>query len=183
MNIFIGCGSEDVLDKFTKNSRELIDRLSTIEGLNLCFGAYNQGLMGYAYDAFKKNNKKVCGITLNTYKDQLDMLNCDEEILVETTMDRMKEIYNKSDIMLFLPGGVGTYAEILSSIEESRTKEDRKLLILYNDEFFFTPLIKEMYWLFENKFAKKSIGEYIRIESVDDEVYRLIEKEKELWKN
>lgn len=183
MNIFVGCSSEEVLEKFNKNSLELINKIAEIPDVNLVFGAYNQGMMGEVYNTFKKNNKKITGVTLNLYKDQLNYINCDSTVLVNTTMEKMKEIYQKSDIMLFLPGGIGTYTELLSSIEESRTKEDNKLMIIYNDEFFYTPLIKEMYWLFENKFSKKSIGEYIRIESVDEEIVKLIEKEIEQWKN
>lgn len=183
MNIFIGCGSEKVDEKYRKNSLELIEKIAKIPEVDLVFGAYNQGMMGEVYNTFKKYNKKVCGITLNLYKNQLDYLNCDSTLIVDTTMERIKEIYQRSDIMIFLPGGIGTYAELLSSIEESRTKEDKKLMILYNDEFFYTPLIKEMYWLFENKFSKKSIGEYIRIESVDEEIVRIIEKEIKLWNN
>ena len=183
MNIFIGCASEDIDDSFNKNSLSLINEIAKIKDVNLVFGAYHNGLMGKCYEIFKDNNKKVTGITLNLYKDQLDDLELDNEVLVETSMDRMREIYQKSDVLLFLPGGLGTYTEILSSIEESRTKEDDKLIILYNDDFFYSPLIKEMFWLYEKKFAKKSIGEYVRIESKEEEIVKLIEKERELWNN
>ena len=128
MNVFIGCGSEIVDDKFYKNSLSLVAKLAAIEDINLVFGAYHNGLMGSCYDIFKNHNKKVCGVTLKIYKDRLDDLDLDETIIVETSMDRMREIYQKSDVLLFLPGGLGTYTEILSSIEESRTKEDNKLI-------------------------------------------------------
>ena len=183
MNVFIGCGSEIVDDKFYKNSWSLVAKLAAIEDINLVFGAYHNGIMGSCYDIFKNHNKKVCGVTVKIYKDQLDDLDLDEAVIVETSMDRMREIYQKSDVLLFLPGGLGTYTEILSSIEESRTKEDDKLIILYNDDFFYSPLIKEMFWLYEKKFAKKSIGEYVRIESKEEEIVKLIEKERELWNN
>ena len=183
MNIFIGCASEDIDDSFNKNSLSLINEIAKIKDVNLVFVAYHNGLMGKCYEIFKDNNKKVTGITLNLYKDQLDDLELDEAVLVETSMDRMREIYNKSDIMLFLPGGIGTYTELFSSIEEHRTKEDNKLLILYNDDFFYTPIIKELYWLYEKKFVKKSIGEYVNIESRMEDIIKLIEKEIKLWKN
>ena len=183
MNIFIGCGSLVVDEKFNRNSIKLIKKIASIEDINLVFGAYNQGMMGICYDVFKQNNKKITGITLDIYKDQLNDLECNQEIIVETTMDRMKEIYKNSDVLLFLPGGLGTYTEIFSAIEETRTKNDNKLLIMYNDGFFFTPMIREMYHLFENKFIQKSIGKYCKIESNEEEIVRLIEKEQNLWKN
>lgn len=179
MNIFIGCGSEIVEDKFYKNSLSLITKIASLDNVSLVFGAYHHGLMGSCYDIFKNHGKKITGITLECYRKQLEDLELDEEVVVETSMDRMREIYQKSDIMVFTPGGLGTYAEILSSIEELRTKEEEKLIILYNDDFFYTPLIKEMYWLYENKFNSKNISEYCRIESKEEEIVRLIEKEKE----
>ncbi len=179
MNIFIGCGSEIVEDKFYKNSLSLITKIASLDNVNLVFGAYHHGLMGSCYDIFKNHQKKIIGITLNCYQEQLDELELDETIVVETSMDRTREIYQKSDIMIFIPGGLGTHAEILSSIEELRTKEEDKLIILYNDDFFYTPFIKEMYWLYENKFNSKNISEYCRIESKEEEIVRLIEKEME----
>lgn len=183
MNIFIGCGSEIVDDKFYKNSISLVEKISRIPGVNLVFGGYRHGMMGTCYDLFKNHNKKVTAVTLNVYKEQLNEMDCNESHLVETSMDRTREIYEKSDVILFLPGGVGTYTEIMACIEESRTKEDNKMIIIYNDEFFYTPLIKEMYWLYEKKFVSKSIGEYCRIESVEEEIVKIIEKENEKWKN
>lgn len=180
MNIFIGCGSEIVDDKFYKNSLSLITKLANLENVHLVFDACHNGLMGSCYDVFKNHNKKVTGITLKCYKDQLEDLDLNETIIVDTSMDRMREIYQKSDVLLFLPGGIGTYAEIFSAIEESRTKDDKKTIILYNDDFFYTPVIKEMYWLYEKGFVKRSIGEYCRIESKEEEIVRLIEKEMEL---
>lgn len=177
MNIFIGCGSEIVDDKFYKNSLSLITKLANMENVHLVFGAYHNGFLGSCYDIFKNHGKKIMGITLKCYKDQLDDLELNETIIVDTSMDRMREIYQKSDVLLFLPGGLGTYAEILSTIEESRTKDDQKTIILYNDDFFYTPLIKEMYWLYEKGFVKRSIGEYCRIESKEEEIIKLIEKE------
>ena len=181
MNIFIGCGSEIVDEKFNNNSLELIDEIAKITNINLVFGAYHNALMGDCYDIFKNNNRKITGVTLDIYKEQLNDLNCDKEIITTTTMDRMKEIYKNSDILLFLPGGIGTYTEILSCIEEHRTKQDNKLLIIYNDKFFYTPFFKEMYYLFENKFTSKSIGEYCRIESNKSDIINLIKEEKKLW--
>ena len=59
MNVFIGCGSEIVDDKFYKNSLSLVAKLAAIEDINLVFGAYHNGLMGSCYDIFKNHNNLV----------------------------------------------------------------------------------------------------------------------------
>lgn len=184
MNIFVSCTSEKVDDQFLKRSLFLITEIAKIKDLNLVFCASNHGVMKSFYEIFKNHEKKVTGIALHSYKNQLDNLELDQAIFVKTSMERMIEVYEKSDIFLFLPGGIETYTELLSCIEEHQTRGDQKLLIIYNDDFFYTPFIKEMYQLYERKFVPKSIGEYVRIESREEEIVKLIEKEKELlWKN
>lgn len=177
MNLFIGCSATGTDEEIINRSKLLISSIATLENVDLVFGAYNKSIMGICYEEFKKNGKKIIGVTTKKYEKDINAMDLDEVIIADTTMDRSKQIYEKSDVLLFLPGGIGTYSEILAAIEEHKTKKDNKLLILYNDNFFYTPFIKEMYKLYESKFIEKSIGEYIRIESINDEIIKLIEKE------
>ena len=173
MRIFIGCGSEEVDEKYLKNSKELVSKLAKEKDMNLAFGAYDHGMMGYVYHEFLKNKKNILGVTINQYEDQLDELDCEKKYAVETTMDRARELYNSSDVILLLPGGYGTYTELFCVLEEHRTKLDDKLIILYNDDFFYTPIIEELYHLYEKRFSSKNISDFIHIESNKEEIIKL----------
>ena len=88
----------------------------------------------------------------------------------------MRELYHHCDKILLLPGGLGTYTELFCSIEEHRTMMDDKEIILYNDGFFYTPLIEELYHLFERGFSSKNVSEFLHIESDQEEILKLIKK-------
>ena len=64
MNLFIGCSSSKIDDKYSILSKELIDDISKIENIDLVFGASNSGLMGDVYNSFLNNNKKITGVII-----------------------------------------------------------------------------------------------------------------------
>ena len=179
MRLFIGCGSEKVDEKYLENSKKLVEKLASIKDVNLSFGAYDHGMMGFVYHTFLDNHKNIMGVTIDLYKDQFEELECDEEIVVDTTMDRAKTLYQKSDVILLLPGGLGTYTELFCMLEEHRTIMDNKKIILYNDNFFYTPLLEELYHLYENHFSSKNVGELISIESDPEEIIKMIKESRE----
>ena len=176
MRIFIGCSSEIVDDQYLENSRKLVQKIAAMEDVDLAFGAYNHGMMGEVYHAFLKQHKDILGVTVDLYKKQLTELECDNSIVVETTMEREKELYNHSDVILFLPGGLGTYAEIFSMLEEHRTKMDDKKIILFNDGFFYTPLLERLDYLYREHFSSKNVDELIDIEIDLEEIIKKIQK-------
>ena len=97
--------------------------------------------MGIAYRVAKQNNRKVIGIAPEIYKEDFKELDCDKEILTKNVNDRTDELINNSDILIFLPGGIGTLYELMTAIEMKRSKEFDKPIILYNATGFFDDII------------------------------------------
>lgn len=184
MKLFIGTTSKENIDKtYTEDSKNLIKELATIDNIELIYGAWNKGLLGFAYQEFAKNNRKITGV-ITTYHKENDLKEklCDEEITVSTTTERFEKIYQNSDILLFLPGGIGTLSEILSAIEEQRIQNQKKKIILYNTGYFYTPLLEELYRLYKLGFIEEHPTDYITIESQKEEIIKLIKEEKQKWK-
>lgn len=180
MNVFVATSARDeVLDKYGNICLELLEEVASLEHTNLVFGAYGYGLMGKAYDIFKKHKKKIIGVAPNAYKSDFEKVPCDEEILTTSSMTRLEKIYEKSDVLLFLPGGLGTYSELFSCLEEMKSNPGKKIIV-YNVDFFFSPMLEEMYNLYCQGFLEKNLGEYILISNSKEEI---IEKLKESEKN
>jgi len=179
MNIFIGCSARENIDnKYIESSKSITNKIASINNVDLVFGAYYKGIMSICYDEFKRNNKKVIGITPKIYENDLKLINCDEVIITDTTMERFNEIYKKSNVFLFLPGGIGTLSELFNVMEENIANNDNKLIIVYNKDFFFTPIITALHKMYEEKFIDKQLSNYLVIESEEDKIIELIEKEK-----
>ena len=141
MNIAVCCSSSnDINRKYLESSKRLLQLIFKGNN-NLVFGAMNSGIMGIAYRVAKQNNRKVIGIAPEIYKEDFKELDCDKEILTKNVNDRTDELINNSDILIFLPGGIGTLYELMTAIEMKRRKEFDKPIILYNDTGFFDDII------------------------------------------
>lgn len=180
MNIFIATSARDaVLEKYGDDCCLLLEKIAELENTNLVFGAYFCGLMGKTYEIFKKHRKRIIGVAPETCKDDFSKVPCDEEILTTSSMTRLEAIYEKSDILLFLPGGIGTYSELFACLEEMKSNPGKKI-ILYNVDFFFSPMLEEMYHLYQEGLLDQNLGEYILISNSTEEI---IEKIKESVEN
>ena len=175
MNLFIGCTAKENIDKvYIDECSDLIKMIASIDGVNLVYGAFNKGLMKTRYSEFKKNNKQIVGV-ITEHDDSLGEDVGSEKIIVASPIERINKIYSKSDAVLILPGGLGTMAELFSAIDEVRYG-DKKKIILYNCNFFYTSLIKELYHLYELGFIDLKPYEYMIIESDKNKIIEIIEE-------
>lgn len=142
-------------------------------GVELVIGDYPRGIMAIVYDHFIKNNKKVIAIL----KEKTNSLS-NEDVYVEQTSMKNQKIYEMSDLFLFLPGGIETYGMIFTFIEENMNQSKPKKIILYNRDYFFTPMIKELYHLYQEGLIKKAPSEYIIIESENNKIIEMIKEER-----
>lgn len=177
MNLFIASTSkENIPEELFENAKDLIEQISTIPNINLVFGAYHKGLMDVSYENFLKNNKKIIGVTTEYDKEACQEKNYSKKIVVRTSSERFLKIYSESDVLLFLPGGIGTLAELFSSIEEGRIS-NRKKIIIYNCCYFFTPIIEELYNLYQKGFIDDAPSTYMYIESDKNKIIELLKEE------
>jgi len=181
--LFIGCSSKVDAKISLDDSRSLIYELAKIPGIDLVYGAFNQGLMGDCYEAFHHEGKAITGVMTEFHKKETGYHDLfDKEIVVATTTERFEQIYKNCDVLLLLPGGLGTYAELFSAIEEKRIQNGKKIII-YNDQYFYTPIIKELYELHQKGFIDEVPSDYMIIESDKDKIVNLMKEEMEKWKN
>ncbi len=172
MNIFIGCSSREEIDeKYFEESKNLINKIS--KNNNLVFGVSSHGLMNLTYEIFKKNKRKIIGITNESYIEEFKKVPCDEEYVIYSTLDRTKKVIELSDIFLFLPGGLGTYAEIFHIFEELRTYNINKKIIIYNLNNYYNKVIDILKKITKENFMDKELLKYVKI--YDDETMILNE--------
>lgn len=146
MRIFVGCSSRDnIPSKYYDNCIILLDKLFS-NNYDLVFGACNKGLMGLAYNAAISHNSDIIGIYPDAYKDEARELH-GTMLSVNSVNDRTDKVIEQSDILLFLPGGIGTVYELFTAIESKRAGEHNKPIIIYNIDGFYNNLflqLKEM---------------------------------------
>ena len=173
-----GSAKDSISPSYIQASSMLLERVAKIDDVHLVFGGYHRGIMAIAYDGFKKNSKKVIAVSDIVFQESLKEIDADTSIVAENTVERFQKLYENGDCILFLPGGIGTYSELFSAIEENKNNPHPKKIILYNYDYFYTPIIKELYHLYQEGFIDEVTASYMIIESREDKIIELIEEMK-----
>ena len=105
------------------------------------------------------NDKGMFGKIINNFKSR--------KIYLYTL-----KLYNEEVV---LPGGTGSLSEILSMLEEKRTINSDKEIIIYNQDGYYYDLIKFITKLIKNKFNDISILNYIKIFNDKDDLIKYLE--------
>ena len=153
MNIFVGCSSSNVINKEYVLDCELLLKEIFLSDYDLVFGADDTGLMGLAYHIAKDNHRKVIGVCPYRYRDDLKKLECDQECVSDSVGDRTKDAIGYSDVILFLPGGIGTLYEFFTAVESKRSHEHDKPIILYNCYGYYDMLLSLLDKVYYEKFT------------------------------
>ena len=162
MYLFIaGSSKENFPLSYIPDISMLLSRVAMIEDVDLVFGGNLEGMMKIACCEFKNHSKEVIRVDSS-----------------KKTMEMIQKLYEKSDCILFLPGGIETLGVLFSVIEENKHQHHPKKIILYNCNYFYTPIIKELYHLYQIGVIDEVPSNYMIIESNEDKVVELIEEMK-----
>lgn len=176
MNLFIGSSSiETIPQKYLTDCEIYLEKLFQ-ENNDLVFGAYNYGIMNLSYENALKYNRKITSIVPELYKDDLKELTSTHEIITKNTPERTNALFQKSDALIFLPGGIGTIYELFAAIECKRNHEFNKPIIIYNSCNFFNELLTLLEKLYQEKFIKENVKQHYHISSNAKDTLEYINK-------
>jgi uncharacterized protein (TIGR00730 family) len=110
--------------------------------IDLVYGGSNVGLMGELSNQVLKNNGKVIGVMPKVlFPKEIANVNLTQFIEVADMHERKKKMADLSDGFIALPGGVGTYEELLETLSWAQLKIHSKPVGILNVAHFFDPLI------------------------------------------
>ncbi len=152
MKLFIGCSSSnDIPNMYFDDCKELLNVL--LKDHDLIFGTAHSGLMGLSHDIALDHHREITGICPEIYQDDFKKLKCSVEITTKNIEERTSQLINKSDALLFLPGGIGTIDELFTAIDRKRCHEFDKPIIIYNSNGYFNLLLEFMDKLYQEHFS------------------------------
>lgn len=114
-------------------------------------------MMRICYDEFSKHNRKIYSYVTEKYKSDLEMMPDSEGYICSDTFAMKKAMFDKSDLIVCLPGGTGTISELLSFVEEKRSNDKDVPIIVYSENGFYNTLLQLLDELEENKFIDESV--------------------------
>lgn len=173
MKICITSSSSVQDQKYIDLTKSYTESLMHLD-IELICGGLATSMMKEVYETFIRHNKKVTCYTLDCYDEEKI---CENTILLDTTFDRTKKLYEESDIICILPGGSGCLSELLAFLEEARTQVTKPIIIV-NENKFFDLILEHIHKLIEEGFNNQNIMNYIKIVNTREE---LIEKVEEYY--
>ena len=154
MNIFVGSSSRDTQNAVYNAVAEEIGDFIVENKHNYVFGGCEYGLMGKVYSVVSgAKDSKIYVVQAKAYADDINSLDFDEAVIADTVNERKNAYTKYSDVLLFLPGGIGTIDEILTAIETRRNHEHNLPIIIVNVCNFFDPLLKMLESIYAEGFA------------------------------
>jgi hypothetical protein len=130
MNIFVGCSSRNTNNECYNRIAEKIGDFIVSGEHNFIFGGCEVGLMGKIYSIVSKGEKSDIIVTIaKAYEDDLKNLSYSKAYMFDTVNERKNAFIELADVMIFIPGGIGTVIEkyfLINTIEIWRKIPKRK---------------------------------------------------------
>jgi len=141
----------------------------------LVYGGASLGLMECMAKAVKQNGGTTIGVIptkLEEYGKVSSFL--DETYKTKNLSDRKDLIVEKSDILVALPGGIGTLDEIFHVMAAASIGYHSKKVVFYNVEGFYNELIDLLNSFSEKSFTRHELCYYFKVANSFEELTSLI---------
>ena len=176
MRVSISSSSSELIEqKYYDASKEILEFLAA-NNCDLNWGSGSFSIMGLSYNIFKNYKRKIYGYTSPKYVSDIENLQSATHKVYDTTFDLKKHIFDDADVILMLPGGIGTITEFLSYLEEVRSNDKVKPLILYNCHHHFDSTVALIDDLIKRGFNKPEIKDFFKVANTLEE-FKAIFKE------
>ena len=160
---------------------ESLGKLLADNNFHLIYGGGSVGLMGRIADTVLHNGGKVTGIIPQFMCEQeWDHNGLTELIVTETMHERKEKMAFMSDAVVALPGGCGTFEELLEVITWKQLGIFTKPIVILNVNGYYDPLIAMLHKAIEERFMRDMHRNIWTVVNVAEEVIPAI-KNAPVW--
>ncbi|MCI5850601.1 MAG: TIGR00730 family Rossman fold protein [Sutterellaceae bacterium] len=152
----IFCSSSEKVDPaFLEEARKIGQALGKA-GIGLVFGGTNFGMMREVASGARDSGGTVTGYVPELFRGSGRIYpNLDRTVFCRDLSDRKAGMIGEADVLVALPGGIGTLDEAFSAMAGHVLGYHRKKIIFYNFRGFWTPLISFLMEVDRQGFVKQ----------------------------
>ena len=138
-------------------AKEIAEIISKYK-IKVIYGGGNLGLMGEISRTLIKLKTEVIGIIPKfLIKNEEANIKITHIKIVPNMTKRKENLFKLGDAFLILPGGTGTLEEVIEVLSWKNLKLHNKPIIFFNFDNYWSPLIKQIDQIVENKFGNKNL--------------------------
>lgn len=139
MNVGIMCSSKSSASLNSRLNNATVASALAMQDYMFVMGSGTTGSMGNIKEILEENDKEIIAVGKGL---ELDKCRSKIKISVSSTFERAEKIYENSDAIIFLDGGMGTISEFISFLNNKIEIKDNKVLLLYNEYGNYNDLLK-----------------------------------------
>ncbi len=168
-SLCVYCGSRTGADPAFKEAAQWIGREAARRNCRIVYGGGKLGLMGATAGAARDAGGRVFGVIPDFLVELEGVLEGVDHKIVKTMHERKMLMFEESDAILTLPGGIGTLEELIEVSSWARLSLHRKPIVVLNMKEFWTPLKVLVDHIIEEGFADKALStDLIFVEKPED---------------
>ena len=163
-SVCVFCGSRNGSNASYNLAAIELGAMFSKANFRLVYGGGNAGLMGALASSAQKNNCEILGvIPEHLMEKEVGRTNLKNLIITTNMHERKNLMYNESDAIIVLPGGVGTLDEFFEIITWAQLDLHKKPIILLNIDGFWDPLLNLLSHQINCGFMDNSINKLFSI--------------------
>ena len=173
--IGVFCASSDKMDSIYYEQAARLGEWIGRTGRTLVYGGANCGLMEAVAKATKENGGTVFGVVPqklvrdNRVSDHIDItFHCND------LSDRKQWLVDESDIMIVMPGSVGTFDEAFCALAANTFGQHSKKVVFWNINGFYDLLLQFLNTLPAQGVVNKPWNELMEVAVSFDELIEII---------
>lgn len=145
-------------------------------GKTLVYGGADMGLMECVARAVKENGGTVMGVVPTKLEERGRVSGLlDVTFRTDNLSDRKDVIVRESDILVALPGGIGTLDEVFHVMAAATIGYHAKRVVFYNVGGFWDGLLEVLDRMKESGFVRKPFEDFFAVASSWEELQGLLE--------
>lgn len=163
--VCVFCGSHFGADPAFRAAAEGLGEALAERGLGLVYGGGDVGLMGVVADTVMAAGGEVIGVIPRSLRDrEVAHHGISELIVVDSMHERKRLMYNQSQAVVAMPGGIGTFDELFEALTWNQLDIHHKPAGLLNAGGYFDPLIAMIARAVEQGFVGGAIHDFLLVE-------------------
>lgn len=168
--------SEEIDTKYVIAAREVGSLIGSM-GCALVYGGACAGLMEATAAAAKESGAHIVGVVplVLEERNRVSAL-LDEKIHTNNLSDRKDIMVQQSNLLVALPGGIGTLDEIFHTMAAATIGYHGKRVVLYNAYGFWDELVTLLQQMSATAFVRGNLDNFLVVANSIDELKKLIEE-------
>lgn len=173
--IAIFCSSSEVLAPEYYETAKNVGSLLGKYGYSLVYGGSDLGLMKTVSGAARQAGAHCTGVIPQLLADRgLACNKVDKQIITPGMHERKKMIEDLADAFVTLPGGFGTYEELLEVITLKQLGYHKKPIIILNTLGFYNNLLAQFDETYKQHFAKTFNTKVYEVCTTEEQIFEYI---------